>query len=130
MADDKKGLGSFTVGGMGGGLPGMGPRPPVGGAPTPTAQASAQAQTEDAPSGIFPNLEALIERSNEDLSAFGEEMGAVCQHLDELIEKRTGRVKQEAQYARQAYERTFDMINHLLQVKASLLAGDEAAENS
>lgn len=137
MADDKKGMGSFTVGGMGGGLPGMGPRPPMGGsapvgagAPSPTAQASAQAQAEDAPSGIFPYLEALIERSNDELSAFGSQMGEVCQQLDDLIAKRTGRVQQEAQNARQAYERTFDMINHLLQVKAGLLAGDSAEENS
>lgn len=74
------------------------------------------------PSGIFPHLESLIERSDDDLRQFGEDMGAVCQQLDELINKRSGRVKEEAQRARQAYERTFDMINHLMEVKTKLIS--------
>lgn len=120
MSDQKKGgsLQSFQIGNLKGGLPGAGPRVPgaanLGNTPLPQGQPNA--------SGLFPHLEELIERSDEELRAFGEAMGVVCQQLDELVSKRSGRVKEEAQRARQAYERTFDMINHLMEIKQQLIS--------
>ena len=95
---------------------------------SPTSQATAQAEKENAPSGVFPFLEALIERPDAEILAFGQEMGAVCEKLDDLIEKRSGRIKEQVQSARQAYELTFDMIDHLREIKAGLIQGDSTEE--
>lgn len=130
MADQKKGgdLQSFQIGGV----PGTGgSRMPVASGSSlasGTSQATAQVEAENAPSGVFPHLEELIERPDTEVMAFGQSMGEVCTKLDELIEKRSGRVKEEAKKARQAYELTFDMIDHLREIKAGLLQGDTPEE--
>jgi putative hemolysin len=74
----------------------------------------------------FPILEELLENDAETIQAFAESMGELCQELDQLIEKRSGRIKQEAENARLAYDRTFSLIDYLLEVKASLTTPSES----
>ena len=119
---------SFQIGNMG--RPGMGvgmPRPSTPAA-TPAPAAAPAAQTgaggPKAPEErIFPVLEELLEADIEAVQEMVDRMNATCASLDELIEKRTGRAKDLAQKARIGYDRTFDLIEHLMEVKSSMLSG-------
>lgn len=132
MSGAKKGedFSNFKIGAMPGFGPGGGLRPSA--APTqpvaaPIATPSPTTAQEETPSETrFPNLEALLECENSEIQAFAESMGAICEQLDELIAKRSGRIKQEAQNARAAYEQTFSLIDYLLEVKAQILNPEES----
>ena len=124
MSGAKKGedFSNFKIGGMPGFGPGAGmastpakaPTPKINVAETPAAPVPPEEQR-------FPHLEQLLECDNETILEMANTMGEVCQQLDELIAKRSGRIKQEAQKARQAYEHTFNLIDYLIEIKESLL---------
>lgn len=87
------------------------------GSPQSTAEVS---NPDDTPQRrIFPNLEILIE--NEEFEGLGKVIGATRQKLDEIIQKRDGRAKAEAEKAQLAYEHTLNLIDHLREVKQNLL---------
>lgn len=122
MSGKKEDFKSFQIGSM----PGFGPSAGLS-STTKTAAPAAASQQAQAPTNpedrIFPVLEELIETG--ELEAVGQSMAATCEQLDELINKRTGRIQQEARKARQAYERVFDLIDHLIQLKEEMLAPKE-----
>jgi hypothetical protein len=122
MSDKKEDFKSFQIGS----IPGRGPTVPSrpsAPAAGPSAASTATAGPTNPEDRIFPVLEELIESG--ELEAVGQSMAATCEQLDELINKRTGRVQQEARKARQAYERVFDLIDHLIQIKEEMLAPKE-----
>jgi hypothetical protein len=126
MSTDKKSeqFKSFQIGNMLGNTPGTGPAiPPPSHAYGVSSASAGRSDPNAAPNerGNFPFLEELIEADDQLIMDFGQEMGQICTHLDELIAKRTGRVKTEAMQARKAYDLTFNMIDHLREVKAGLL---------
>ena len=114
MTDKKEALKSFQIGA----LPGGSQRSTAAAAPVSPSSAAASASSEPG-ERIFPTLEGLIE--SDDLETIGGQMGQTVAKLDEIIEQRTGRAKQEAQKAKIAYDRVFDLIDHLRQVKATML---------
>ena len=75
----------------------------------------------------FPALERVIEDDAE-LEAVGALMGETVRKLEELVNGPSSSARAEAKKALAAYERTFDMIDHLLEVKAGLQQGEETAE--
>jgi len=125
---------SFQIGQLSGFGPGArgGARKPAASSPAPAQAASSSGASNFTPppphptAGLFPTIEALLE-SDEAYEALAAGIGETCQGLDELIAKRSGRVKQEAQLARQAFEHLFDLIDHLNEVKAQLL--EQAGES-
>jgi hypothetical protein len=128
---NKEDFSNFKIGSMPGfGPGGSTPRPAAPAAPVASSASSTRQLPDPPEESYFPNLEALIEQDNEALQAFAASMGETCEALDELIAKRSGRIKQEAQNARQAYEHTFSLIDYLLEVKAILLSTDDEEENS
>lgn len=123
MAGDKKGedFSSFQIGGMPGFGPGARATSPAP-APAPSSASPTEGFDLTAPEEKrFPVLEDLIESDVETITAFAEKMGETCQQLDELIAKRSGRIKNEAQQARDAFEEVFGLIDYLLGVKAELM---------
>jgi len=133
MAGDKKeDFSSFQIGSMPGFGPGAGTAAPAPSAPADSSSAPTGTVADglEAPSERrFPTLEVLLECDNDDIVQFAEAMGATCQELDELIAKRSGRIKQEAQKARDAYEQVFSLIDELLEVKSYLMSPvEESAE--
>jgi hypothetical protein len=123
MTGKKEDFKSFQIGSM----PGFGPGASKPAAPSPTAPATAASPAQYAPTSpedrLFPVLEEMIETG--ELEEMGTSMKKTCDALDELISKRTGRIKQEAQKARQAYEHVFDLIDHLLQIRSEMLSPKE-----
>lgn len=122
MTDKKEDFKSFQIGSLGG------PQRPASPAATPASSASAAAPASTEPAErIFPTLEGLIE--SEAIEEIGGQMRQTVEKLDEIIAQRTGRAKQEAQKAKIAYDRVFDLIDHLLQVKATMLNSKENQKN-
>lgn len=117
-----EGLKSFQIGNLNPSFPGGMPPKPSTPAVSPSGK-PAGAHTTQAPTDpadrVFPNLEQLIE--TEEIEEIGKQMGETCKQLDELINTRSGRAKTEAQKARLAYEHTFDLIDHLMQLKQQML---------
>lgn len=120
MSDKKEDFKSFQIGAMPGRSPVVPPRPAASAAASSATPTAGPTNPEDR---IFPVLEELIESG--ELESIGQSMAATCEQLDELINKRTGRIQQEARKARQAYERVFDLIDHLIQIKEQMLAPKE-----
>ena len=129
MTNAKKdeGFGSFQIGNMMGNMPGTGPSLNTPSAPVAAiAQTSGVVQGEEDTNDNYPYLAELIEQEEEAIKNFGDEMAVVYNELNALIAKRTGRVKMEAQQALQAYDKTFEMIDYLREVKENLLNPPEA----
>lgn len=129
MSDKKEDFQSFQIGNLTPPRPMGGP--PIASTPAPAPSQPAASATPEAmdiapEDRVFPNIEILIE--TEALEEIGQKMGATCDQLDEIVNTRSGRAKVEAQKARQAYERTFDLIDHLMQLKQTML--HEQNENS
>ncbi len=128
---------SFQIGnlmgpGALGGMPIAPSKPAVSQPTTPSPQPSAPQGEEGEKEGSenFPFLSALIEQEDEAILAFGEEMGEVYKKLEELAQKRSGKIKEQVLKAIRAYDLTFDLIDYLRQVKANLVSGgqNESAE--
>lgn len=74
------------------------------------------ATTGDTPSVGFPRIEALVEASQPDLSGLDARHAA----LVSLAREGSAKEKPPAARAALAYERTRDLIDHLLQTKAQI----------
>ena len=98
--------------------------PPLGAPPKPTTPATTTNNDSTEPAErVYPNIEELLE--SEDLEVLGSKMGETCDKLDEIIAKRSGTAKLKAQQARKAYDHTFDLIDHLMQIKQEMLDNPE-----
>ena len=75
---------------------------------------------DNAPSVGFPRIEALVESEALDLGGLAERRA----QLNEIVKNGTPREKPAAQKAALAYERTEDLLQHLMEVKASMGQGD------
>lgn len=119
MSGKKEDFGSFQIGSM----PGLSPSKP-----TPVTSAAVQASPQspeevvDPEDRVFPFIEELLEK--EDIDELAAQFEKTTEQLDEMIAKRSGRIKIEFEKARKAYQHTIDLVAHLLQVKADLLAGE------
>ena len=81
---------------------------------------SGDSGAEPAPSAGFPVIEALLEQDEIDLGGFGERR---AQLADLATNGADNREKANAKKAAIAYERTHDLLEHLLSTKEQMNGG-------